>query len=79
MASNELKISQKFNLGSFQGIDEHRELVLLQKVVILTYCIQNRHLNLYMEAVWGGVVQKGNRKRNRQSISYPPRIKFNCI
>ena len=51
MASNQLKISQKFDLDSFQGIDQHRELVIQQKAVILTDFIQNRHLNLHMEAV----------------------------
>ena len=31
IASNQLKISQKIDLDSFQGIDQHREPVLLQK------------------------------------------------
>ena len=55
MATKQLKTSQKIDLDSFQGIDWHRELVLLQKVIylvaILTDSIQNRHLNLHVEAV----------------------------
>ena len=33
MATNQLKISQKINLDSFQGIDWHREVV---KVIVLS-------------------------------------------
>ena len=55
MATNQLKISQKFDLDSFQGIDLAQGTSFTSKVryfvVILTDCIQNRHLNLHMEAV----------------------------
>ena len=49
MASNQLKISQKFDLDSFQGIDWHRELVLLQKsplIPALTSDLQLSHKNV---------------------------------
>ena len=56
MATNQLKISQKFDLDSSQGIYKHRELILLKNSQIFscnfTDCIQNRQLNLHVETVY---------------------------
>ena len=62
IATNQLKIAHQIDLDSFQGIDKHRELGLLQKSTNFrckskTDCIQNRHLNLHMEALCSAYIK----------------------
>ena len=51
MATNQLKISQKIDIDSFQCIDWHREVI---KVTLCVNFMTNRHLNSKTKHCVGG-------------------------
>ena len=51
MATNQLKISQKIDIDSFQCIDWHREVI---KVTLCVNFMTNRHLNSNTKHCGGG-------------------------
>ena len=53
MATNQLKISQKIDIDSFQCIDWHREVI---KVTLCVNFMTNRHLNSNTKHCGGGQI-----------------------